>query len=82
MRTQQLHPDCLRDRKWGEVVVAYIVPKAGADMDPVSLNECCIENMARFKRPEYYRAVDSLPKNNYGKVLKTKLRKMERGREQ
>ena len=62
--------------------MAYIVPKADADMDPVSLDEFCIENMARFKRPKYYRAVDILPKNSYGKVLNTKLRKMEQGREQ
>jgi long-chain acyl-CoA synthetase len=30
--------------------------------------------MARFKRPREYRLVDQLPKNNYGKVLKTELR--------
>jgi long-chain acyl-CoA synthetase len=30
--------------------------------------------MARFKRPKRYRLVDALPKNNYGKVLKTELR--------
>jgi long-chain acyl-CoA synthetase len=27
-----------------------------------------------FKRPKRYVVVDSLPKNNYGKVLKTELR--------
>ena len=30
--------------------------------------------MARYKRPRAYFFVDSLPKNNYGKVLKTTLR--------
>jgi long-chain acyl-CoA synthetase len=30
--------------------------------------------MARFKRPKDYVFVDALPKNNYGKVLKTELR--------
>jgi acyl-CoA synthetase (AMP-forming)/AMP-acid ligase II len=30
--------------------------------------------MARFKRPKRYITVDSLPKNNYGKVLKTESR--------
>ena len=33
-----------------------------------------IENIARFKRPKQYFRVDALPKNNYGKVLKTELR--------
>jgi long-chain acyl-CoA synthetase len=27
------------------------------------------------RRPRHYRFVESLPKNNYGKVLKTELRK-------
>jgi acyl-CoA synthetase (AMP-forming)/AMP-acid ligase II len=35
----------------------------------------CKSNIARFKRPRDYRFVDALPKNNYGKVLKTELRK-------
>jgi acyl-CoA synthetase (AMP-forming)/AMP-acid ligase II len=35
----------------------------------------CLENMARFKRPREYVFSDSLPKNNYGKILKTELRK-------
>ena len=33
-----------------------------------------LEHIARFKRPKEYCFVDSLPKNNYGKVLKTELR--------
>jgi acyl-CoA synthetase (AMP-forming)/AMP-acid ligase II len=30
--------------------------------------------IARFKRPKIYHFLDHLPKNNYGKVLKTALR--------
>ena len=33
--------------------------------------------MARFKRPKAYRFVEALPKNNYGKVVKTELRDLE-----
>jgi long-chain acyl-CoA synthetase len=33
--------------------------------------------MARFKRPKHYHFVASLPKNNYGKVVKTELRKLD-----
>jgi long-chain acyl-CoA synthetase len=33
--------------------------------------------MARFKRPKAYKFVAELPKNNYGKVLKTKLRELD-----
>jgi long-chain acyl-CoA synthetase len=35
-----------------------------------------LDNIARFKRPREYRFVESLPKNNYGKVLKTELRRL------
>jgi long-chain acyl-CoA synthetase len=58
--------------EWGEEVVAFIVSKA--DVSPEDLDSLCKENIARFKRPREYRFVDSLPKNNYGKVLKTELR--------
>jgi long-chain acyl-CoA synthetase len=40
------------------------------------LDDLCRGNIARFKRPREYRFVDALPKNNYGKVLKTELRKL------
>jgi long-chain acyl-CoA synthetase len=38
------------------------------------LDALCLENIARFKRPREYRFIAALPKNNYGKVLKTMLR--------
>jgi long-chain acyl-CoA synthetase len=58
------------DREWGEVVVAYVVGGA----DPAALDALCLDRIARFKRPKDYVFVDALPKNNYGKVLKTELR--------
>jgi long-chain acyl-CoA synthetase len=33
-----------------------------------------LASIARFKRPKQYRVVQALPKNSYGKVLKTILR--------
>jgi long-chain acyl-CoA synthetase len=33
-------------------------------------------HIARFKRPRHYRFLGALPKNNYGKVLKTELRRI------
>jgi long-chain acyl-CoA synthetase len=33
-----------------------------------------LKEIARFKRPKRYELVGQLPKNNYGKVLKTELR--------
>jgi long-chain acyl-CoA synthetase len=62
------------DPEWGEVVVAFVVAQPGASATPHSLDQHCLEHIARFKRPKRYVLVDSLPKNNYGKVLKTELR--------
>lgn len=60
--------------EWGEVVIAFVVPAKGAELSVASLDTHCIENIARFKRPKEYRLIGELPKNNYGKVLKTDLR--------
>jgi long-chain acyl-CoA synthetase len=43
---------------------------------PAALDALCLDNIARFKRPKHYRFVEALPKNNYGKILKTELRKL------
>jgi long-chain acyl-CoA synthetase len=66
------------DREWGESVVAYVVAAPGQPPNSEALDRFCIEHMARFKRPKFYRFVDALPKNNYGKVLKTELRELEK----
>jgi long-chain acyl-CoA synthetase len=59
------------DPEWGEVVVAFVVAER---VTREALDALCLEHIARFKRPKEYCFVDSLPKNNYGKVLKTELR--------
>jgi long-chain acyl-CoA synthetase len=62
------------DPEWGENVVAFVVAHAGAQVDTARLDSLCLEHIGRFKRPKHYSVVDALPKNNYGKVLKTQLR--------
>jgi acyl-CoA synthetase (AMP-forming)/AMP-acid ligase II len=64
------HPD------WGEEVVAFVVARAGAAVETAALDRLCLDHIARFKRPRHYRFVAALPKNNYGKVLKTELRSL------
>ncbi len=63
------------DAEWGEVVVAFVVAAAGAAPAAGMLDAHCLQHIGRFKRPKRYVFVDSLPKNHYGKVLKTELRK-------
>ncbi len=76
-----LHPDVLEvsvvgrpHADWGEEVVAFVVPRPGRDLSNATLEQVCLDNIARFKRPKEYVHVEALPKNNYGKVLKTELR--------
>jgi long-chain acyl-CoA synthetase len=61
-------------RDWGEEVVACVVPRPQATVTAEALDRLCLDTMARYKRPRAYVFVDSLPKNNYGKVVKTVLR--------
>lgn len=66
-----------RDAEWGEVPVAFVVFKEGCDATQHELDEWCLESLARFKRPKRYEFVLRLPKNSYGKVLKTELRRAD-----
>ncbi|MBF0276459.1 MAG: long-chain fatty acid--CoA ligase [SAR324 cluster bacterium] len=75
------HPDVLEvsvigkpHPEWGEEVVAFVVPKNDQIPSDSDLDQLCLNNIARFKRPKHYYFLESLPKNNYGKVLKTELR--------
>ena len=63
---------------WGEDIAAFVVMRQDYEVDRDVLNQLCIDNIARFKRPKHYEFVDALPKNNYGKVLKTELRNLMR----
>ena len=60
----------IENKKWGEDVVAFVVGTAVEE----ELDSYCLENLARFKRPKKYVFLESLPKNNYGKILKKNLR--------
>jgi len=80
------HPDLVETsvvgrphREWGEEVVAFIMVRSGAEVSPEALDRLCLDHIARFKRPRHYRFVEALPKNNYGKVPKTELRRLFAG---
>ncbi len=66
---------------WGEEAIAFIVCREGEELATAGLDRLCLDNIARFKRPKGYRFVKSLPKNNYGKILKTELRERLKGEE-
>lgn len=62
------------DPQWGEIVVAFVVAQTGTPPTADELDAHCLDRIARFKRPKRYVFVAELPKNHYGKVLKTQLR--------
>ncbi len=61
------------DAEWGESVVAFVVRRDDS-VTHETLDALCLDNIARFKRPKRYIFVEALPKNAYGKILKTELR--------
>ena len=67
------------DPEWGESVMAVLVAASGAKVDVARLERLCLDRIARFKRPKYWRIVETLPKNSAGKVLKRELRQRVHG---
>jgi long-chain acyl-CoA synthetase len=65
----------LPDPEYGERVTAFIVPRKGHQIDPVSLKDYLKARLAAFKVPKEYIAVEELPKSSAGKVLKKEIRK-------
>jgi acyl-CoA synthetase (AMP-forming)/AMP-acid ligase II len=61
------------DREWGEVVAAFVVKVPGTQVTTAELDDHCLGQIARFKRPKIYTFVAALPKNSYGKVLRREL---------
>ncbi len=62
------------DAQWGEAVVAFVVARMAGTLDESLLNAWFVERMASFKKPKKYVFRSELPRNSYGKVLKTELR--------
>jgi acyl-CoA synthetase (AMP-forming)/AMP-acid ligase II len=62
------------DERMGEVGKAYVVRRAGADLDTDAVIGFARERLANFKVPREVQFVDVLPRNPSGKVLKRELR--------
>lgn len=68
----------LPDDKWGEKVVAVVIPHAGLAEEQVieTVTEHCKINLARFKRPKEVIVIrqEEMPRTATGKILHRKLR--------
>jgi fatty-acyl-CoA synthase len=60
--------------KWGEAVMAIVVPKKGQVPSEQEIIDHCRQHLASHKKPTAVVFVDSLPKTPIGKVMKNILR--------
>jgi fatty-acyl-CoA synthase len=60
--------------KWGEVGLAVLALKPGADIELAEVIAHCSSRLAKFKVPSDLAIVAALPRNATGKVLKRELR--------
>ena len=75
------HPDIYEaavvarpDEKWGEVPVAFVTIRPGAELDLEQLRQFLRGRLAGFKIPKALEVVDELPKTATGKIQKFVLR--------
>jgi fatty-acyl-CoA synthase len=62
------------DEHYGEDIVAFVRPEAGAQLDEDALREHCRTCIAHYKIPRHVRLVTEFPMTVTGKVQKFKLR--------
>jgi acyl-CoA synthetase (AMP-forming)/AMP-acid ligase II len=64
----------LKDEKWGEIVTALVVRKAGQETTEEDIRAFCKKEIAGYKVPKKVMFVDTLPISASGKLLKYRLR--------
>lgn len=76
LRTHPQVVDCavasLPDEEWGERIVAAVAAAPG--LDTATLDGWLRERLPRYKLPRRYLAVEDLPRNAMGKVVKAEVR--------
>ena len=75
------HPDVadvqvvgVPDERFGEEIMAWVVPREGAELDEEGIRDYCRGRIAHFKVPRYVRLTDGFPMTITGKVQKYRLR--------
>jgi len=66
------------DERWGEAVVAVVVPVTGAQISREKVSALLAGRVARFKHPRDVVLADSLPRTALGKVKREELRRLAR----
>ena len=75
------HPDVadvqvipVPDERYGEEVMAWVIPREGAEVDPEAIREHCRGRIAHYKVPRYVKVCGEFPMTVTGKVQKYKMR--------
>lgn len=66
------------DKKYGEELMAWIIPKKGAEVDVEAVKEFCKGNISHHKIPRYIEFVEEYPMTASGKIMKFKLQEMSK----
>ena len=66
------------DDKWGEIPLAFVVPKEGSGIKPRDVIDFSREHLAHFKTPKEVKIIDEFPRGGTGKILKSVLREQIR----
>lgn len=79
------HPDIedvqvvgVPDQKYGEELMAWIIPKKDVEIDPDSVKEFCKGSISYHKIPRYIEFTDAYPMTASGKIMKFKLQEMSK----
>lgn len=64
------------DPKYGEELMAWIIPKEGIELDVDSVRDFCQGNISHHKIPRYIEFTDEYPMTASGKIMKYKLQEM------
>jgi long-chain acyl-CoA synthetase len=71
----------MQDESRGEVALAFVELKEGAEFDETELRSFCRQRLAQFKVPREIRALERLPRNPTGKLMRGELTAHTKGRE-
>jgi len=63
----------ITDEKWGEVGLAFVVQDSSTKVSSEDLKTHCLANLAKFKIPVQFQIIESLPRNDSGKIDRKKL---------
>jgi len=61
------------DERWGQVPIAYVALRPGAEASAAELQAFCAARLARYKAPARVEFRPALPRNAAGKLLRRQL---------